>query len=72
MKTFFLYVFVFFFIFPEHALAYVDPGSGSYMLQILLAFLFGALASIKIFWRKIRAFFGSLTARGRKSGKNGE
>ena len=37
---------------------YVDPGSGSVFLQILLAFLFGAGALIKIYWSKIKSLFG--------------
>jgi len=37
---------------------YLDPGSGSVFLQILLAFLFGAGALVRIFWGKIKSFFG--------------
>jgi hydrogenase-4 membrane subunit HyfE len=32
--------------------AYIDPGTGSYMLQIAIAFLVGALFTIKGFWKK--------------------
>lgn len=38
------------------ARAYLDPGSGSYLLQILLAGFFSALLFIKTFWRKIYYF----------------
>jgi hypothetical protein len=37
--------------------AYVDPGTGSYFLQILLAGILGAAFAIKIYWRKVKAFF---------------
>ena len=47
--------------FPQKAYAYIDPGSGSYFLQLLIAGLLGALYSIKIFWNRIRSF---LTKRG--------
>lgn len=37
--------------------AYLDPGSGSMLIQILLATLLGAGVAVKIFWRNIKAFF---------------
>ena len=39
---------------PPH---YLDPGSGSMLIQILLAALLGAGVAVKIFWRSIKAFF---------------
>ncbi len=36
---------------------YLDPGSGSMLIQIVLAALLGAGVAIKIFWRNIKAFF---------------
>lgn len=56
--------------FPVNAYAYVDPGSGSYMLQLLLAFLFGAIASIKIFWSKIKTFLGNMLHGSKKASKD--
>lgn len=41
----------------DTAYAYLDPGIGSYILQILMAFFLAALFSIKLFWKKMRAFF---------------
>ena len=37
--------------------AYLDPGTGSYILQILIAGLFGALFMLKVFWGRIVGFF---------------
>lgn len=37
--------------------AYLDPGSGSYLLQILLASLLGAAVVIRMSWGRIRGFF---------------
>lgn len=42
---------------PQQALAYIDPGAGSYMLQLLLAGAISALFAVKVFWGKIKAFF---------------
>ena len=38
------------------ASAYIDPGTGSYVLQVAIAFLIGLAFSVKIFWKKISAF----------------
>ena len=39
------------------AWAYLDPGSGSLILQIALGALVGFFATLKIYWNKIKAFF---------------
>jgi hypothetical protein len=39
-----------------NAAAYIDPGTGSYVLQIAIAFAVGLAFSIKVFWKKIAAF----------------
>jgi hypothetical protein len=37
-------------------MAYLDPGTGSFMIQMLLAGLVGIAVAIRIFWKKIMAF----------------
>jgi hypothetical protein len=37
-------------------LYYLDPGSGSYIFQVIIAALVGALFLIKVYWRRIRTF----------------
>jgi len=37
--------------------AYIDPGTGSYLLQLMLAGLLGLAFTIKIYWQKIKMFF---------------
>lgn len=44
-------------IFPREVLAYLDPGAGSYVTQILLGIVFGGLVTIKLYWKKIKGFF---------------
>ena len=46
------------FLFPANAYAYLDPGSGSYILQLALAALVGGLFAIRLFWGRIKSFFG--------------
>ncbi len=47
-------------------LAYLDPGSGSLLLQLALAALLGAAVLIRAFWKRIKAFFARLFGRGGK------
>ena len=37
--------------------AYLDLGSGSYFIQLIIAASLGALYSAKIFWKQIKSFF---------------
>ncbi len=41
-------------LFTADAHAYVDPGMGSYLLQILLASMLAVFFSAKLFWRKTK------------------
>jgi hypothetical protein len=43
--------------------AYLDPGSGSYLLQLLIAGLLGSAFLIRLFWGRIRSFFVRLFSR---------
>jgi hypothetical protein len=36
---------------------YLDPGSGSFLLQLLIAAIAGIALAVKIYWRRIAAFF---------------
>lgn len=36
---------------------YLDPGSGSMVVQMIIAGLLGVGVAIRLFWKKIRAFF---------------
>ena len=53
-----------FLISPLRTPAYLDPGTGSYVLQLLVAGLLGAALAIRIFWGRISAFFSRLRSRG--------
>ena len=40
------------------AYAYLDPGTGSMLLQMLLGGVAGALVVGKLYWHRVKAFFG--------------
>jgi hypothetical protein len=45
------------------AFAYIDPGTGSYFIQILIAGLLGLAFAIKAFWKNIIAFITQIFSR---------
>jgi hypothetical protein len=50
---------VLFLTFTRDAYAYLDPGTGSYILQLVIAALLGASLAIKIYWGNIKKFFAT-------------
>ena len=48
-------------MFPKSAHAYLDPGSGSYIIQLIIGAVLGAGFAVKMYWHKIKAkFIGSI------------
>lgn len=41
----------------REVLHYLDPGSGSFLIQLLFGALVGSLVVLKSYWSKIREFF---------------
>ncbi len=52
-------------VFSQPAYAYLDPGSGSYLIQIAIASFFGSLYFIKVFWGRIKLFVTNVFSRER-------
>jgi hypothetical protein len=46
--------------FPPDARAYIDPGTGSFVIQGIIAAVVGAGVAVKLFWSRIKA---TLTGR---------
>ena len=42
---------------PSPALAYIDPGTGSFVIQGIIAVVVGAGLAIKMFWHRIKTVF---------------
>lgn len=45
-------------IVPQAAHAYLDPASGSMILQAVIGGVAAAALAFKYYWRRIQAFFG--------------
>jgi len=52
----FLFVFFLITVIPQPASAYLDPGFGSMVWQMIAAVAFGAAFTMKIYWQKIKSF----------------
>jgi hypothetical protein len=51
---------------PSVASAYLDPGTGSYVVQLLIGGLLGGLFAIGMFWRRVVASIKRFFKRGSK------
>ena len=49
-----------FIIFPTKAFAYLDPGTGSIILQAILGFIAATVASVSIYWAKFKSLISKL------------
>ncbi len=54
---FFSAIFIFVFDPSTEASAYLDPGTGSMVLQLLLGGVAGAVVVVKLYWEKVKDFF---------------
>ncbi|HUW56291.1 MAG TPA: hypothetical protein VMZ92_06620 [Planctomycetota bacterium] len=53
--------------FSGEACAYIDWGTGSFLIQMAIAGLVGASYAVKVFWKQIKTFFAGLFGKKRKT-----
>lgn len=64
MLVIFLVIFGFaFLVLPGNVHAYLDPGTGSFMIQIIIGSVLGSLYFIKVYWAKLTEFITSFFKR---------
>ena len=51
------------FILVNQSYAYIDPGTGSMLVQAVLAAIVGSAVTIKLFWKRIKIFFLRLVGK---------
>lgn len=49
-------LFVFTALVPKTTYAYVDSGTGSYVVQVVIATILGGMFAVKMYWKKMRSF----------------
>ena len=60
MKNIFIYLFyniIAIFLIVTNAYAYLDPGTGSFILQAIIGFLAALSAGFLYYWTKVKNFF---------------
>jgi len=50
----------------QHPQAYIDLGTGSYLLQMLVASFFGIVFSAKAIWERVRSLLTDSDRRGKQ------
>ena len=58
--------FLYFFLFTSSAHAYLDPGTGSIILQAILGAFAAFLSTLYIFWEKVKIFFRKVFKKNNK------
>lgn len=54
----------------SHAHAYLDPGTGSIILQAILGFIAAAAATVSIYWEKFKSMINKVLKRDIKDNKD--
>jgi len=62
-KVFFIFLL---FVIVDTGYSYLDPGTWTYILQIIVATLVGGVVAIKTFWQNIKDFVFSLFNKKKK------
>jgi hypothetical protein len=50
-------------LFPGRVYGYIDPGTGSYIFQIVIAAFVAVSFAVKVYWNKIKKFVSGLFSR---------
>ena len=68
MKLKFLFFCTFFlYLSSQHAHAYLDPGSGSLLVQAIIAAIAGISTTVALYWKKLKNFLKKIiTAKNKK------
>ncbi len=57
LGTISFYGVVLYLLFTADGYSYIDPGSGSIVIQVLIASLLGLLTMLRIYWAKVKSIF---------------
>jgi hypothetical protein len=69
IKAFFVLATQILSISPEKNTAYLDPGSGSFIFQLIIASLVGGAFIVKTYWKRISGYVHRLFSKNPKDGE---
>ena len=52
-----IYIIIFYTLMSGNAFAYLDPGSGGFIIQAIFGFLAAIFAYVTFFWNKMKTIF---------------
>jgi len=58
---------IIFLSFSNQAYAYLDPGTGSIILQAILGFIAASLATLSFYWNKVKLFLLKILKKEKKN-----
>ena len=61
---------LFLFAVPLFAYAYLDPGTMSYFIQMMVGVVAGLGIAVKLFWSNIKLFFLKITGQNKKQSRD--
>ena len=64
-----VYIIVFFFSLIETSFAYLDPGGGVALIQIIIAFFASIAATVIFYWRRLLIFINKILKKENKDNK---
>tara|TARA_B100000795_G_scaffold40664_1_gene26699 strand:- start:4798 stop:5010 length:213 start_codon:yes stop_codon:yes gene_type:complete len=70
MNKYIIHIIIFLFVLNSNAYAYLDPGSGSIILQAILGLIAASIATISFYWSKFKMLIFKLLKKNKKSEKN--
>ena len=56
----FFFVVIIIFLYPSTSYAYLDPGTGSILLQAILGAIAAGFMTISIWWQKFKSFISKI------------
>lgn len=68
----FFYITLLVILFPKPVYAYLDPGTGSYLFQILIAGVLGSLFFVKSIFRRVKGFLKRIFKKNKVANKGHE
>ena len=60
--------FLLFALWPGRAEAYLDPGTGSFLIQAVVAVLAGVAVALRTYWSRVKSFLGLSSPDGEEAG----
>ena len=60
LLTIVIMILILYFSFPARAYAYLDPGTGSFIIQLIVGGLLGLAFTIGLFWKRFKVWLTNL------------